>query len=97
MTKAREVEELVDSKSIQKKIRNINFNNRVITVDGMREMKDTQGSGPMMLDRKDKEKSVNKVDTKNEDILLDHRTIRGWDLETVGVYLSIRDKERNIL
>ena len=70
----------------QKKIRDVNFNNNIVIIEGMREMKDRKGGGLMVLYQRNKDIVFTKVDTKSKDILHVKGLIREWDLAIVVVY-----------
>ena len=99
--KTNEVECLIEENSIvcltetQKKIRDINFNSNVVILKQMREPKDRKGGGLMLLHQQNKNIVLNKVATRNKDILHVKGSIRGMDIVMIIVYFSVNDKERN--
>ena len=61
----------------------------------MREFKDKKGGGLMILHHNNQHIILDKIATKNKDILYVKDTIRGWEIKIVLVYFSVNNRERN--
>ena len=101
--KAKEVEELIVDNSLvvcltetQKKLQDVNFEDNLIILDNMREEQDRKGGGLMLIFRRNKGIELQKIDTKNRDILHVKGKIEGWDVRVILVYFSVNDENRNM-
>lgn len=100
--KVKEIEDLIDENSIlcltetHKKIRDVNFDKNMTILEQMREAKDRKGGGIMILYQQDKYIRLEKVTTKNRDLLFVKGSVRGLDILLIAVYFSVSDKQRNL-
>ena len=73
--KAKEIEELLIGNSIvcltetQKRLRDMNFEDRIIIVDSMREEQNMKGGGLMLIYGSNKGVELQKTNTKSKDLL----------------------------
>lgn len=102
-----EIEQLITDKfdivcltETQQKEDRIDIRDNIIKIESMRELKDKRGGGLMILHKKSEDIELNKVNTKNSDILYVEEKIMKNKVKIVLVYFSVvkkpEDKERNL-